>query len=122
MTTTIMNSIKEICNPFNLCDLSAYTLKLDALNELLDNFLTENLTENERCRRDAVIIVISEVDTIKVCIEHKFDTISICWDKLKCMIPYFETILNDDNDWETEYDAYCKMDNIFYKQGKQAVN
>ena len=121
MTTTIINAIKEICNPFNLCDLSAYTLKLDALNELLDNFLTENLTESERCRRDAVIIVISEVDTIKVCIEHRFETIFVCWDKLKEMIPYFETILNGDI-WEIEYDAFCKMDNIFYKQGKQAVN
>lgn len=116
MTTTIMNSIKEICNPFNLCDLSAYTLKLDALNELLDNFLTENLTESEsdRHRRDAVIIIISEVDTIKVCIEHRFETISVCWDKLKEMMPHFEIILNGDT-WEIEYDAFCKMDNIFYK-------
>ena len=115
MTTTIINSIKEICNPFNLCDLSAYALKLNALNELLDNFLTEHLTESERYRRDCVIIVISELDTIQMCIEHRFDTISICWDKLKCMVPYFETILNGDT-WETEYNAYCEMDKIFYKQ------
>lgn len=114
MTTTIINSIKEICNPFNLCDLSAYTLKLDALNELLDNFLAENLTESDGYRRDAVIIVISELDTIQMCIEHRFDTILICWDKLKCMIPYFEVILNGGT-WESEYNAYSEMDKIFYK-------
>lgn len=113
MTTTIINSIKEICNPFNLCDLNAYALKLDTLNKSLDEFLTEKLTESDRSRRDAVIIIISEVDTIKVCIKHRFDTISVYWDKLKSMIPYFEIILNGDT-WEAEYDAYCKMDKIFY--------
>lgn len=114
MTTTIINSIKEICNPFNLCDLNAYALKLDALNKSLDDFLAEKLTESDGYRRDAVIIVISELYTIQTCIEHRFDTISICWDKLKYMIPYFEVILNGDT-WEAEYNAYCEMDKIFYK-------
>ena len=108
MTTTI-NSLRDLCNPFNLCDLNAYLHSIKSVEKSFHEVMPES-----GFGHDAFLAVMAELDAIYGCAESKCDSIVIYWGKLKAMIPFFEIILEGDCAWECEYEAYAEIEKILY--------
>ena len=109
MTTTIINSLRNLYNPFSFCNLDAYLHSIRRVHKSLHEMMPENGIDH-----DAFLIIMSELDTIYECAKGKSDSILIYWGKLKAMIPFFEIILEGNCTWEYAYEAYAEIEKILY--------
>jgi len=104
MTNTIICSLNALCDPFNLCDLSAYLHSIKSAEKSLHEIMPESGFGHE-----AFLIVMSELDTIYMCAEHKHNSILTYWDKLRQLLPLFDRMIS--RPWD--YEILDKMEKIF---------
>lgn len=105
MTNTIINTLRELCNPFNLCDLNAYLPSLKSAEKSLHEMMPESGFGHE-----AFLIVMSELDAIHACAEYRRDDILVYWDKLKQLLPLFDKMIS--RPWD--YEVWEEMEKVYW--------